>query len=278
MEIRVVGAGCARCRRALEEAEKAIALAGVTASASRTSDVAELIPFRIASTPAVFVDGVLRSAGRVPTAREIASWLRPAAPVDPAPSPTRSLTGLVAACAAGLVLSVLLAVLHVRANTGAAGSFCAVNAEIDCDAVALSPHSILLGAPIAAWGVLVYVAMGLLAGSGLRRARPHPRWPAGLLAVAAGAGVVASGWLAWLSEVRIGAFCIVCAGCWAANVAIAGLAWRATSSGGGFGPCLAADLAAMRRRPAHAATALLGVAGVAAALALLYPPYWKGPW
>lgn len=80
MEIRVVGPGCARCRRAFSEAEKAVALAGFDARVIRSEDVAELLAFRTAATPAVIVDGVLRSAGRVPRAGEIAAWLEPAGP------------------------------------------------------------------------------------------------------------------------------------------------------------------------------------------------------
>lgn len=78
MEIRIVGPGCARCKRALREAEKAVALAGVDATVSRSERLEDLLAFRTAATPALIVDGVLRSAGRVPRTAEIASWLRPA--------------------------------------------------------------------------------------------------------------------------------------------------------------------------------------------------------
>jgi small redox-active disulfide protein 2 len=77
MEIRIIGPGCSRCRRARAEAEKAVALAGVCASVLHVEDVRELLAFRVVSTPVVVVDGALRSSGRVPRAREIAEWLRP---------------------------------------------------------------------------------------------------------------------------------------------------------------------------------------------------------
>lgn len=286
MQITVIGSGCLRCRRALTEAEKAVALAGIAADVSATRDLQALVAFRTAATPALIVDGVLRSAGRVPSAREIASWLRPAVGTVTAPSPIaptnaapggarRALLAIATACAAGLVLSIGLGVLHFRANSGAGASFCAIDAELDCDAVALSIYSVLLGAPIAAWGAYAYLALGLLAASGVHRARPHAHWPVGLVAVASAAGVAASAWLAWISHSRIGAFCLVCAACWATNCVIAGLAWHAARTHGGIRSCLFTDLAALQRRPALAVALLTLLAIVAAALGHLYPAYWE---
>ncbi len=67
--------------------------------------------------------------------------------------------------AAGLLISIVLTFLHVQAylDPGTA-SFCAVNAEFDCDAVALSPYSVFLGIPLAAWGVVGFIVLFLAAG------------------------------------------------------------------------------------------------------------------
>jgi small redox-active disulfide protein 2 len=75
MEIRVIGQDCARCRTTFEEARRAIELAGVPASLVKVDDLRELIPHRALSIPAVVLDGVLKSTGRVPRAHEIARWL-----------------------------------------------------------------------------------------------------------------------------------------------------------------------------------------------------------
>jgi small redox-active disulfide protein 2 len=87
MEIRVIGPGCARCRRAAAEVETAARLAGIAATVVQVEDVRELLGVSARSTPAVVVDGVLKSSGRVPSAEEIAAWLR-SAPQGSAPTAT----------------------------------------------------------------------------------------------------------------------------------------------------------------------------------------------
>ncbi len=76
MEIRVIGQDCARCRRTYEEARRAIAIAGVSASLVKVEDLRELIALHALAIPAVVVDGVLKSVGRVPRSAEIVRWLR----------------------------------------------------------------------------------------------------------------------------------------------------------------------------------------------------------
>ncbi len=75
MEIRVIGPGCARCRAAFEESERAAALVQLPVTVVKVEDLHELIAYRAMTTPAIVVDGVLRCCGRVPRASEIAGWL-----------------------------------------------------------------------------------------------------------------------------------------------------------------------------------------------------------
>ena len=76
-------------------------------------------------------------------------------------------------CLAGLVLSVLLAQIHYKANTQPDfHSFCGRGSTFNCDSVARSAYSVLLGVPMAWWGLIGYaVAAGLvvaLTARGLR--------------------------------------------------------------------------------------------------------------
>lgn len=75
MEIRIIGPGCARCARAYREATAAVAASGLPVKVVKVEDVRELLVHRVVSTPAVVVDGVLRSAGRVPAEAEVLDWL-----------------------------------------------------------------------------------------------------------------------------------------------------------------------------------------------------------
>ncbi len=62
--------------------------------------------------------------------------------------------------AVGLVLSIVLEVVHVRAYLDpSVASFCSVGERFDCDAVALSRASVILGVPTAVWGFAGFLAV-----------------------------------------------------------------------------------------------------------------------
>jgi uncharacterized membrane protein len=291
MEIRVIGPGCDRCRRAADEADAAAQLAGIAANVVHVDDARALLEVNARSTPAIVVDGVLRSAGRVPSAREIASWLGSVAPPQAAspsaaaetrdshsPADLRKWPAPAAFCGVavtGCALALELALLHYRAHADASSaSFCAIGAELDCDAVALSPSSVFMGAPIAAWGLLGYAVMAGIAATGLALRRPRTSWPAGLLSCLTAGSVAISMWLAWVSEVRVRSSCILCAACWAVNAILAVLAWRMVRRHGGLRRCLSYDLRSLLGSPVLAGAAVVGLALLALAVGTLYPAYW----
>ncbi len=75
MDVKVLGPGCARCGRQFEEARKAIDLAEVDATLEKVSDLEAIAGYGVLGTPAVVIDGRIRSTGRVVKARKIADWL-----------------------------------------------------------------------------------------------------------------------------------------------------------------------------------------------------------
>ncbi len=79
MRIEVLGSGCAKCQRLYAEAERAVAEAGVAADLVKVEDVPSIVARGVMLTPALAVDGRIVSSGRVPSASEIAGWLREAA-------------------------------------------------------------------------------------------------------------------------------------------------------------------------------------------------------
>jgi uncharacterized membrane protein/2-hydroxychromene-2-carboxylate isomerase len=176
---------------------------------------------------------------------------------------------------AGIALAVALARLHVNAHAGER-SFCAINAAFDCDRVATSRWSVVLGLPVATWGGLGYLTAALLAGLGLARRRPHATWPRGLLFLVAAAATLASAALAVVSELVIGSLCLLCAAGWAIAVALLVAAWRACRPAG-VRASIGADLAVLR---AHAGrTAAVGLAALVLLLVAVraYPRYWDRP-
>ncbi|HTP49073.1 MAG TPA: vitamin K epoxide reductase family protein, partial [Anaeromyxobacteraceae bacterium] len=84
-------------------------------------------------------------------------------PTAPAPlSPRRALWAALALALAGLACALYLARLHQQAHAGIA-SFCAINETFNCDRVATSRYSVLLGLPVAVWGVFAFGAASALA-------------------------------------------------------------------------------------------------------------------
>lgn len=75
MEIKVFGPGCARCKETEQLVIDVLAAKGVAASVTKVSDFKEMMAAGIMATPAVAVDGVVKSTGRVPSKEEIAAWL-----------------------------------------------------------------------------------------------------------------------------------------------------------------------------------------------------------
>jgi uncharacterized membrane protein/protein-disulfide isomerase len=196
----------------------------------------------------------------------------PAAP-PAAPPPRLALVLALLLAAAGLAVSLVLVRLHAQAHAGIA-SFCAISETVNCDKVAMSPFSVVLRLPVAVWGALGYGLALALSAWGLTSRRLHPRWPAGLLLLFGVAAVSASVILALISELLIGAWCILCMVSWSISLAMLVIAAWACRGAGARG-AIRADLGALVAMPRRSsAVALVGLAGVVA-LAAVYPGYWE---
>ncbi len=75
MEIKVLGPGCPKCGQTEKIVKEAVAEAGVEATVEKITDVMQIMTYRIMSTPAVVVDGQVKSAGKIPKKEEILSWI-----------------------------------------------------------------------------------------------------------------------------------------------------------------------------------------------------------
>ena len=76
MKIQILGPGCQKCRKLYEEAEKAIESAGVAADLEKVEKIEEIIQFGVMATPALVIDGEVKTSGRIPQCSEIISWLK----------------------------------------------------------------------------------------------------------------------------------------------------------------------------------------------------------
>jgi small redox-active disulfide protein 2 len=73
--IEVLGPGCDNCKRLEANAREAVMMAGVEAEIIKVTDYAEIAAHGVLSTPGLVIDGKVVSAGRIPSAGNIAVWL-----------------------------------------------------------------------------------------------------------------------------------------------------------------------------------------------------------
>ena len=75
MEIKVLGPGCKKCEATRKNVEGAVAESGVSADIIKISDTLEIAKHGVFGTPAVVVDGKVKSVGKIPTKDEIKGWI-----------------------------------------------------------------------------------------------------------------------------------------------------------------------------------------------------------
>ena len=73
--IQVLGTGCPKCKALSDNAEAAVRELGIDAKVEKVSKIADIIKFGVMITPALVVDGVVKSAGKVLAADEIKKLL-----------------------------------------------------------------------------------------------------------------------------------------------------------------------------------------------------------
>jgi small redox-active disulfide protein 2 len=76
MDIKVLGPGCAKCEMTKKNVEDAVAEAGVDAAVEKVTDLMEISRYGVFGTPAVVVDGEVKSVGKVPSKDEVQSWIK----------------------------------------------------------------------------------------------------------------------------------------------------------------------------------------------------------
>jgi len=70
-KIQILGPGCPKCKKLTEESEKAAKELGLEYEIEKVSDVKEIMKFGVFSTPALVVDGKVKSVGKILDARQI---------------------------------------------------------------------------------------------------------------------------------------------------------------------------------------------------------------
>ncbi len=76
MEIKVLGPGCPKCQQTEKVVKEAVAESGVAANIEKVTDVMKIAGYGVFGTPAVVVDGEVKSVGKIPTKADVVSWLK----------------------------------------------------------------------------------------------------------------------------------------------------------------------------------------------------------
>jgi small redox-active disulfide protein 2 len=79
LSIKVLGPGCANCRKLEEVARKALASLGVEAELTKVTDMQQILAYSVLKTPGLVINEKLVSSGRIPTVATVAEWIQAAA-------------------------------------------------------------------------------------------------------------------------------------------------------------------------------------------------------
>lgn len=71
MKIEILGTGCAKCKSLEAAAKEAVAKVGGFHEVVKVEDISEIMKYNVVSTPALVIDGVVKSAGKVLSVDEV---------------------------------------------------------------------------------------------------------------------------------------------------------------------------------------------------------------
>ena len=74
--IQVLGTGCAKCAKLKENVDVAVVELGIEAMVEKIEDIVTITNFGVMTTPALAVDGEVKSSGKLLSVEEIKSHLQ----------------------------------------------------------------------------------------------------------------------------------------------------------------------------------------------------------
>jgi small redox-active disulfide protein 2 len=74
-KIQILGTGCPKCKLLTANAEAAVKTLGIDATVEKVEKIVDIMTFGVMTTPALVVDGQVKSAGKVLSAEQIGALL-----------------------------------------------------------------------------------------------------------------------------------------------------------------------------------------------------------
>lgn len=78
LEIKVLGPGCVQCDRLEQELMQVMAETGIMADIEHVRDIKEIGRYGVMGTPALIINGEVKSVGKVPPKNKLIEWLKEA--------------------------------------------------------------------------------------------------------------------------------------------------------------------------------------------------------
>jgi small redox-active disulfide protein 2 len=75
MDIKVLGPGCPKCQETERLVREVVAESSVDAKIEKVTDLMKIAGYGVFGTPAVVVNGEVKSVGKIPKKEEIKTWL-----------------------------------------------------------------------------------------------------------------------------------------------------------------------------------------------------------
>lgn len=75
LSVKVLGPGCANCKRLEQMVNRAISDLAITADVQKITDYGDIMRYNVISTPGLVINESVVSTGRIPSPVEVTTWL-----------------------------------------------------------------------------------------------------------------------------------------------------------------------------------------------------------
>jgi small redox-active disulfide protein 2 len=76
MKIEILGMGCSNCNRLFQNVLEAVKQSGKEVEVTKIEDIQKIMACGVMSTPALVIDGIVKTAGKVPKVEDIKELIK----------------------------------------------------------------------------------------------------------------------------------------------------------------------------------------------------------